>query len=450
MPNPLDGLNQQQLEAVEHQNGPLCVFAGPGSGKTRVLICRIARLIQTGVKPENIMAVTFTRKAAGELKRRLNEMVGNSAVYANTFHAFCRATLKRHYSLIGGDKNFEVADEEMQDQLLTNLPDCDKLKIQKYKLRDPNAVEAHPAWLQECYEPYESALKERNMLDFADLLAKTVQLFEECPDLLANARDALRYIHVDEYQDTNYLQGKLANMLAGPRGNICVVGDDDQSIYGFHGAHPDNIRKFTEQYPSAETVTLEQNYRSTKTILKKAVSVIENNNNRVPKYLFTRNKQGGQIRIMHSQNRWEEAAKIAKSIQTLMTKWNGLQYRNIAVLYRNGWVAKELKKKLTARHIRFTSKAGALGQKELLGDAGDGDDPNAVALSTIHGAKGLEFKIVFLIGLENDIIPDRRCSREEERRLFYVGMTRAEQLLYLSYAEQPSKFLMEQPFNLQT
>ena len=452
---PLDDLNPQQREAVEHQNGPLCVVAGPGTGKTRVLTCRIARLIKSGVDPSQIMAVTFTRKAAGELKRRLRRLVGIDNVYANTFHAFCRETLKHDFDIIGGDINFEVADESTQDEILADLPGCDKLKIQKYKLRDPNAVEADPAWLQQCYEPYESELRTRNMLDFADLLAKTVQLFEECPDLLARKREALHYIHVDEYQDTNYLQGKLAHMLAGSRGNICVVGDADQSIYGFQGAHPDNIRTFTtEQYPGAEIVTLSQNYRSTKKIVKASLAVIENNKNRIPKNLFTNNIEGGFIKIIRNSCNVTEAREIARTISSL----HGPQYkyRDIAILFRSRWVADELKEKLRCRQIPFNMRrSSALGRRELLGDAGEGDDRDEVTLSTVHGAKGLEYKIVFMIGLEQGTFPDKRNSLEEERRLFYVGMTRAERLLYLSHVSRrggrmrlPSIFLNEVPHAL--
>ena len=457
MPNPLEGLNPQQQDAVEHLDGPLCVFAGPGSGKTHTLIRRIACLIWLDVDPSQIMAITFTRKAADELKRRLRNLVGKD-VYADTFHAFCFRTLRRYFSRIGGDNNFRIADEDDQQKIIKNLPAANnnpdarpsdiKLEIQNYKL-DPNALRpdlADPAWLRDWYRPYQAELDKRNMLDFSDLLRETVRLFKECPDLLNKARDRYHYTHVDEYQDTNYLQGELAHMLAGPRGNICVVGDDDQSIYGFHGACPDNIRKFTEeQYPGARTITLEQNYRSTKTIVKASLAVIKNNVDRRPKKLFAKNKKGSLIKIIHSRDEKIEAQEIARTIRNLQREEPDLEYRDIAILYRSRWIdgnqriEEDLKAELTSNGIPFNMRrSGALDRRALLEDDLNYvvPDRDEVALSTVHGAKGLEYKVVFMIGLEQGIFPDRRNCLEEERRLFYVGMTRAKKLLYLSYAKR--------------
>ena len=285
------------------------------------------------------------------------------------------------------------------------------------------------------------------MLDFSDLLVKTIQLFKERRDLLRRERDRYRYIHVAEFQDTNYLQGKLARMLAGRHGNICVVGDDDQSIHGFHGAYPDNIRKFTTQYPSGKTITLEQNYRSTERIVNASLAVIKNNNDRIPKNLSTDNRKGGPIKIIRNSCDMTEAQEIAKTICLLHSlKFDNFDYRDIAVLFRSRWVADKMKKELHSKKIPVLES-----RKDALNDV------DKVALLTVHSAKGLEYKAVFMIGLEQGIFPNKheQNNLEEERRLFYVGMTRAKKLLYLSYVSRrgqrtrsPSIFLNEVPHAL--
>ncbi len=470
MPNEEKTPNEQQRKAIEHTEGPIRVFAGPGSGKTYVLTERIARLIESGVSPENIMAFTFTRKAAGELKRRLRKLVGNDEVQASTIHSFCLKMLKLHYDRIGGNNDFELADELKQHDILKGLPACDilpgndldrelrkrSLEIQNYKVKHRNIFTHTQSWIQNWYRPYQIQLSRYKMLDFADLLDKTVRLFEECPDLLAEVNDEIRFLHVDEYQDTNRLQEKLARQLAGPNDSIFVVGDDDQSIYGFHGAQPNNIRKFERHYPNARTVTLTQNYRSTKSILNAAVSMIKNNKDRVSKNLITKKNQGGKVIISRCDTFFAESRTIAERIKILVAL--GYKYSDIAVLYRNRWLAKNMQGALYQNEIPYNVRqTEILGRPELLGwGAMDNENgANEVTLSTIHGAKGLEFRAVFLYALKDAIIPDPRNDIEEERRLFYVGMTRAKEVLCLSYAERhkgagkyPSRFLYEIPDHL--
>lgn len=472
MPDPLDGLNPQQQEAVEHLEGPLCVFAGPGSGKTHTLIRRIGCLIWLGVDPSQIMAITFTRKAADELERRLadlDDLDDTDRVYANTFHAFCREELSQYF-------DFNIADEDKQISIIESLPAAAnnpdvnsrniKLEIQNYKLAltNPDAAEPDPAWIRDWHDPYQAALVDENMLDFADLLMKAITVFQECPNVIERLHERFRYIHVDEFQDMNWAQGRLATLLAGPSQNICVVGDDDQSIYGFQGAYPDNIRAFNIQFPDAEIMRLNQNYRSTRTIVEASRRVIERNNNRIPKNLFTENHDGRLIKIIHSDDETNEARKIANVIQFLIENPScllienpNLEYRDIAVLFRNRWVGDNMVEELRRGQIPFNMRrSGALGRRELLGDLNYVvPDRDEVALSTVHGAKGLEYKVVFMIGLEEGIFPDYRNCLEEERRLFYVGMTRAERLLYLSYVSRrgrreraPSTFLNEVPHAL--
>ena len=315
----LQGLNDQQMKAALHGEGPLLILAGAGSGKTRVLTNRIAWLIsEKGVNPWNILAITFTNKAAGEMRERVNTLVeyGADAVWVATFHSTCARILRRYIDGIGYQNNFTIYDSDDQKTLMKNV--CKELRIDtkvlkekmilsaissaKDKLIGPEefAEEAGEDYegsrIAAAYTQYQKQLHQNNALDFDDLIMKTVELFEKVPDVLRMYQDRFQYIMVDEYQDTNYAQFRLVSLLAGKRRNLCVVGDDDQSIYRFRGADIRNILDFEKIYPDCTTIRLEQNYRSTQHILDAANAVIANNKNRKTKHLWTGNGSGELIR----------------------------------------------------------------------------------------------------------------------------------------------------------
>lgn len=299
----LELLNREQQEAVLHVDGPLLILAGAGSGKTRVLTYRIAHLIdECGVNPWNILAITFTNKAAGEMRERVDKIVGygSESIWVSTFHSTCVRILRRYIDRLGYDTNFTIYDTEDQKTVMKSV--CQKLQLDSklYKERmllnvishakdeyiSPNEflLEAKGDFRQEkiaqAYVEYQKELKKNNALDFDDLLVKTVELFQSCPDVLEYYQNRFRYIMVDEYQDTNTVQFKFISTLARQYRNLCVVGDDDQSIYKFRGANIRNILDFEKVFPDAKVVKLEQNYRSTQNILDAANAVIRNNRGR--------------------------------------------------------------------------------------------------------------------------------------------------------------------------
>ncbi len=350
-----DTLNEKQREAVFRTEGPLLVLAGAGSGKTRVLTHRIAYLIgEKGVNPWNILAITFTNKAAGEMRDRVDKLVGQGAesVWVSTFHSACVRILRRFIDRIGYETNFTIYDTDDQKSLMKDI--CKKLGIETKLLREKTILAAisaakdelisaqeydrrnfgdyHKRKIAAAYLEYQAQLKRNNALDFDDLLFRTVELFHTCPDVLEYYQDRFRYIMVDEYQDTNTAQFRFVSTLAQKHRNLCVVGDDDQSIYKFRGANIRNILDFEKVFEDAAVIKLEQNYRSTQNILNAANQVIRNNYGRKEKTLWTKNDAGSPIIAKQFYSAPEEAQYVASDIQKQAE--SGADYGDNAVLYR--------------------------------------------------------------------------------------------------------------------
>lgn len=637
----LNGMNPRQKEAVLHTDGPLLLMAGAGSGKTRVLTHRIAYLIEEKeVNPWNILAITFTNKAAKEMKERVNAILasGGEDVWVSTFHSMCVRILRRDVDFIGYNRNFTIIDSSEQLTLMKRILKELNIDPKKY---DPRSIlgtisqaknslqtpqdftKMQGSYYEEiaakCYAAYQKELQYNQCMDFDDLIMNTIRLFEEHPDSLTYYQNKFHYIHVDEYQDTNHAQYTLVNLLAGRFRNLCVVGDADQSIYGWRGADMQNILDFEKDYPDAAVILLEQNYRSTKNILSAANQVIENNSNRKPKNLWTENKEGNKITYYRADNERDETRFIVDRMQEEIRS-NHRNYGDFAILYRTNaqsrvmeetllkanipykmvgghkfYDRKEIKDILAylnvltnpqdsisferivnspkrgigpgsieklrsfaslhewplleaAQNVDLANIGGKAGQqlgafgemiqevtqmipyltvteltKEVLDRSGyledlkiqntleaqarienleefltvtqefdkqfeqqneeDADAPeekltvflndlalvsdidnleedaSQVTLMTLHAAKGLEFPVVFLIGLEEGVFPLSRAlmeesKLEEERRLAYVGITRAEEALYLTNAfsrtlygrtqyNRPSRFVEE-------
>ncbi len=613
----LSTLNKEQRQAVETLDGPLLILAGAGSGKTRALTYRIANLVDHGVSPWNILALTFTNKAAREMRERTEALLGGSVkdMWVATFHSCCTRILRSDIDKLGRDRNFVIYDDDDQTSLIAaimkrlgvNDKDITKRQIKEHiseaknKSTEPEKFLMDNPYLDESvlkvFREYQRSLKEYNALDFDDLLGKTLELFQSCPEVLQKYRSKFRYILVDEYQDTNVMQYHIVELLAREHGNICVVGDDDQSIYGWRGADIRNILDFEKDFPGAKVIRLEQNYRSTSNILDAANAVIENNQGRKSKKLWTDNGRGDRIETFTADSERDEAHFVCRKIMEGVR--NGMNYGDFAVLYRMNaqsripettmvnygipskvyggqrfYERKEIKDimaylrliynpfddialkriinvpkrsigdasiaelarvaeqegksmlvaALTSEHIdpramkKIKPFADTMGEfialsrtmplseftwgmisaleyetylkaedkrgevesrmdnlRELIGnikeiekDLSEGEDAlraflenvslvsdidsmndgnGAVALMTLHSAKGLEFPVVFMIGMEENIFPTSRArndmsnhAMEEERRLCYVGMTRAKQKLYLINARQRNIF----------
>ncbi|MDE6961423.1 MAG: UvrD-helicase domain-containing protein, partial [Lachnospiraceae bacterium] len=378
--NYLELLNQEQQKAVLHQEGPLLILAGAGSGKTRVLTYRIARLIdECGVNPWNILAITFTNKAAGEMRERVDRIVGigSESIWISTFHSTCVRILHRYIDRLGYDQKFTIYDTEDQKTVMKDV--CRRLQLdtKMYKERMLLNVISHAKdeyispeefrlaargdfrqeKIAEVYLEYQKELKKNNALDFDDLLVKTVELFESCPDILDYYQERFRYILVDEYQDTNTVQFKLVSLLAKKYQNLCVVGDDDQSIYKFRGANIDNILNFERVFPDTTVIKLEQNYRSTQNILDAANGVIGHNRGRKEKALWTENEKGESIIFQHLQNAYEEAEYITREIQKKVHAGKA-QYRDFAVLYRTNAQSRAFEEKFLMANIPYKIVGG--------------------------------------------------------------------------------------------
>ena len=631
----LEGMNERQKEAVQHTQGPLLIMAGAGSGKTRVLTHRMAYILaEEEVHPWNILAITFTNKAAREMKERVSQLVGPQAedMWVSTFHSMCVRILRRDIELLGYQRSFTICDPSEQQTAMKRILKKLDIDSEKYDYRmilnrisqaknDLEDVEEfnkkYTGYVEQiigkCYREYQKELAKSMTLDFDDLIMLTVQLFQKHPETLHYYQQKFQYIHVDEYQDTNHAQYRLVTMLAKKFKNICVVGDADQSIYGWRGADMSNILEFEKDYQNAKVVLLEQNYRSTKTILQAANHVIENNVNRKVKKLWTENEEGQAITYYRAQSEQDEGRYVLSQIQSLLR--DGYHYDDFAILYRtnaqsrvmeenllksnipfrlvggqrfferleikdllaylrlivnpqddlsfrrivnspkrgigatslaklsdfatvyqfslleaslqttlsplSGKAAKALEKfattieelrkmqeflsisefveqviektgYLTSLEQQHTMEADArieniqefisvakqfeqdrleeesedspllqfLTDLSLVSDADSDDgDGRMVTLMTLHAAKGLEFPVVFIIGLEEGIFPSSRSIMEhddveEERRLAYVGITRAEQKLFLTNAysrllygrtqtNRPSRFVLE-------
>ena len=355
MQEKLKKMNPRQLEAVLHTEGSLLILAGAGSGKTTVLINRIAYIIdQSLAKPWQILAITFTNKAAGELKERLTAMLGDTGgdVWAATFHSTCARILRRDGDRIGYSSHFTVYDTDdskrlvkdcqkalnIDDKMISHKSILSEISHAKDSMLSPADYQAAAgsdfrlAKIGAVYELYQKRLREADAMDFDDLLGNTVELFRQCPDVLEYYQNRFRYIMVDEYQDTNQVQYEFVRLLAEKSKNLCVVGDDDQSIYKFRGATIENIMSFEKSYPNAKVIRLEQNYRSTKNILNAANAVISNNEERKGKTLWTENPEGDKIQIHTSSNEQDEAGFVATTILEQVAK--GRKYSDFAVLYR--------------------------------------------------------------------------------------------------------------------
>jgi DNA helicase-2/ATP-dependent DNA helicase PcrA len=369
-------LNPRQKEAVLHTDGPLLILAGAGSGKTRVITMRTAHLIHTGITAGSVMAVTFTNKAAKEMRGRVKAMLkgSNGTPVISTFHSLCLRILRREIECLGYRKDFTIYDTSEQVSVLRSILSEIKFYDKSFKADSilerisrtkndfvlPDTDEAGDP-VEEAsaliYPRYHEALKSMNALDFDDLLLFTVKLFREHPDVLERYRERFKYIMVDEYQDTNRVQYDLIKLLAGDRRNICVVGDDDQSIYGWRGANLGNILDFEKDFPGTVTVKLEQNYRSFNYILKAANGVIKNNRKRMEKSLWTERGEGPRVNIFTAVDTEDEAEWVSDRISTIKDMKN-MPYENIAVIYRANTFSRPFEEALRSRRIPYSVVGG--------------------------------------------------------------------------------------------
>ncbi|WP_340372658.1 DNA helicase PcrA [Peribacillus sp. FSL E2-0218] len=612
----LTGLNQQQQKAVKSTDGPLLIMAGAGSGKTRVLTHRIAYLmVEKEIAPWNILAITFTNKAAREMKERIRAILGGASedIWISTFHSMCVRILRRDIDRIGYNRNFSILDTTDQQSVIKQIMKERNMDTKKYDYRAilgsissaknelvgpeeymKTASEFFTKITAEVYTEYQKRLRKNSALDFDDLIMMTIQLFQLVPEVLEYYQRKFQYIHVDEYQDTNRAQYMLVKLLASRFRNLCVVGDSDQSIYRWRGADIANILSFEKDYPNANMIFLEQNYRSTKKILEAANKVIDNNQNRKPKNLWTENADGNKLFYYRADNEQGEAQFVAGKINELVQD-GSRKYSDIAILYRTNAQSRVMEEVLLKSNINYAIVGGtkfydrkeikdllaylrlianpdddislrrvinvpkrgigatsmdkvadyanqydvsiykALESVEMVGISGkatkaarefhtlitnytnqqeylsvtelveevikktgyremlqaektiesqsrlenideflsvtkafesNSDDKslvgfltdlalvadidqldenaeestNTVTLMTLHSAKGLEYPVVFLLGLEEGVFPHSRSlmdeeEMEEERRLAYVGITRAENELFMSNAQ---------------
>ncbi|MCR4284093.1 MAG: exodeoxyribonuclease V subunit gamma [Parcubacteria group bacterium] len=619
-------LNKSQEAAALHKEGPLLIIAGAGAGKTKTIAHRIFNLVKEGVEPKNILAITFTNKAAKEMKERIIDLIKKDAPhllqdsipFVSTFHSLGVHIIKENSKAIGITRYFSILDKEDSLKAVKSaikeanldIKQFDPRRIQNTISRQKGELTDYETYLEEAgdeYFPkmlaiiwgnYENILKKQNALDFDDLILKTVILLQENPEILKYYQSLWKYIHIDEYQDTNKSQYTLTKLLSKEHKNICGVGDSDQSIYGWRGADFKNILNFEKDYPDVKLVLLEENYRSTKNILFAADKVIKKNKLRIDKNMFTKNKEGEKITLFEAENEEKEALFIAEEIEKIISK-NKSEASGIAILYRANFQSRSLEEALLKKGIPyqilgvrfferkeikdiltfikvalnpddqeglkriinipprgigkttllkiFSGKQNELPQKteEKVNDfnklltsikksiltekpslviknvikatgmeeflkSGSEDDQErlenirelvtlglkyddfeaplgiekllteaslvsdqdsiqeknkAVRLMTVHSAKGLEFKYVFITGLEEGLFPHQDLGgkgeehEEEERRLFYVALTRAKEKLYLSFADMrtifgskqvnyPSSFLSELPDHL--
>jgi DNA helicase-2/ATP-dependent DNA helicase PcrA len=626
----LEGLNPMQKEAASHKNGPILIVAGAGAGKTKTITHRIVNLIKEGVSPENILAVTFTNKAAKEMRERVEKEVKKSAQgqdrlpYVCTFHALGVRIIKENAHILGLTRHFSILDEgeantiikEILKELGIDPKEQDPRKIKNIISRQKGSFVGIEEYRQEAkshighivarvWPMYEERKEKENSLDFDDLILKSAQLLEQNQGVRKKYQDRWQYIHIDEYQDTNEIQYKMAHLLSESHRNICVVGDADQNIYSWRGANLRNILSFEKDYQGAKVVTLEQNYRSTQNILEAANEIIKKNKFRPEKNLFTKNEAGEKIGLYEALDESDEADFVATKILELMDKGQNT-LSEVAILYRANFQSrvmeeamlrynipyqvlgvkfferKEIKdtlayiraalnpenlsdikrtinfpprgigkvtllkifsgergtlptkakikienyykileeikekskssrasevvkftvkisgieaelkkggeeelerleniKELATLALKYDNLEGEEGLEKLLEDAALASDQdslainedrkenkNAVKLMTVHASKGLEFKFVFVVGLESGLFPSERSNKaeenedsEEERRLFYVALTRAKEKLFLSFANfrtifgsrqinAPSEFLADIPSDI--
>jgi len=497
-------LNPRQQEAVNYVGGPLLVLAGAGSGKTSVITRKIAHLVQNcGIQARHIVAMTFTNKAAREMKERVGTLLKGSearGLTVSTFHNLGMNIIRKEYARLGYKPGFSIFDDGDIKALLTDIMQkeysgddgADEIKnlIDSWKndliLPDEALAKARGPKEQTAaivYLHYQRTLKAYNAVDFNDLILLPVKLFQEHPDILEKWQNRIRYLLVDEYQDTNASQYLLVKMLVGMRNQFTVVGDDDQSIYAWRGARPENLMLLKEDYPSLKVVMLEQNYRSTSRILKCANILIANNPHVFEKQLWSEMGHGDEIRVIRTRNEEAECERVALEILTEHLRTQR-PYSDFAILYRENWLRQNASsdKVADARMGNVWFLVDAL--KNTLEKDEDGDmtiedaigklvlrdmlerqqeeeeGAEGVQMMTMHASKGLEFPSVYIIGFEEEILPHRSSIEadtiEEERRLAYVGITRAKRNLALTFAAKrkqygevidctPSRFLDELP-----
>lgn len=451
-------LNNQQQEAVNHREGPLLILSGPGSGKTATMAHRIAHLINSGVNPSRIMAVSFTRKAANELKTRIIKMIGRDAtgLRCSTLHSLCYSILKELYPI----KNFEVIDDRKSMNILTNfatekeitVPAKDILidisKLKAWMISPEEAIKRSRSKFEkslgQIYQNYESYLRINGLVDFDNIVLELIKLCDipECKEKVGKMFD---YILVDEHQDINYVQGRVIDLFLQKHRNISVVGDDAQAIYSFHGANLKEILDFENKYPGTYKIIMDLNYRSTSTIVNASSKVVEKNTIGFKKNLRSVSGERGEpIYIARRYSPEDEAEYIAKLIRCMDGE--------TGILVRVNWLMAPIKEALNQKNINYK----VLRDTSRTLDDGNEDEPARVFISTIHAAKGLEFDNVIIAGVEEGIIPhylslDGYGNIEEERRLFYVALTRAKQQVVITYCcnrkkwSAPSRFIDEIP-----
>lgn len=449
-----DTLNDRQREAVFHTEGPVLILAGAGSGKTRVLTHRIAYLIEEkGVNPWNIMAITFTNKAAGEMRERVDKIVGfgSESIWVSTFHSSCVRMLRRFIDRLGFDTNFTIYDTDDQKTLMKDI--CKRLDIDtkiykeraimaaissaKDELIGPEEYEINVMGdfskrkIALAYKEYQKELKKNNALDFDDLIMKTVELFQACPDVLEYFQERFKYIMVDEYQDTNTAQFKFVSLLAEKYRNLCVVGDDDQSIYKFRGANIKNILGFEHVFADAKVVRLEQNYRSTQNILNAANQVIQNNLERKTKTLWTQNEEGEKLHFRQFMNAYEEAEYIVGDISKKVREKDG-EYRDMAILYRTNAQSRLFEEKFLMANIPYKLVGGVnfYARKEI--------KDLLAYLKTVDNARD-DLAVKRIINVPKRGIGATTLSRvqdyaSQENISFYDALRQAEQITSLGRA----------------
>ena len=366
-----EGLNEKQIEAIKHKDGPLLILAGAGSGKTRVLTTRIANLIENeGISPKNILAITFTNKAAGEMKERLNSLIGPNNVLACTFHVLGVRILRENYEKLGYKNNFVIMDSDdsltLVKKILKDLG-YDPKRFSPYMIRNKISSNKNEFVTPEeykkfvhgeeddivykVYKKYDEILFKNNSVDFDDLLILPIKLFEKEKEVLDYYNEKYKYILIDEYQDTNEAQYRLTKYLSGKYRNLCVVGDNDQSIYSFRNANYKNILNFEKDYKDAKVIMLEQNYRSTKTILDAANSVIKNNKLRKDKNLWSDKDKGSKIKLYKAYDETDEVFYIIRKIKELIS--SGVSYKDIAILYRTNAQSRVFESEMLKQNIPF-------------------------------------------------------------------------------------------------
>ncbi len=369
--NILDNVTESQKEAITHIDGPILVIAGAGSGKTRVITRRVGYLVQNGIKPANILSITFTNKAANEMKERLGEFLDLRGMWVSTFHAMCSRILRSEIEHMDFTRNFSIYDTADQKKCIKDV--MGELNLDTTNWR-PGSIAAsisnaknellsaekfaeyksgyYNDIVSKVYTGYQQSLEANNALDFDDLLFKVVDLFKKFPEVLERYQEKFKYILIDEYQDTNHAQYAITQLLAQKYENICATGDPDQSIYGWRGANIRNILNFEKDYPETKTVCLEQNYRSTKNILHVASEVIKNNTSRKPKSLWTENSEGSKIRIVYCEDENVESREIATNISDFVK--NGNSHSDIAIFYRTNAQSRVLETCLLREGIPYS------------------------------------------------------------------------------------------------